>query len=104
MIQGLGMENGTKVTREIVAKNPGWTKDTTRFEIWDKIAQVAASKQIYIHPDVHVGKAQWCCNNTGMFSFTSVLQSLTVESRRKCLVRRLQLPRRQVAARAEVHR
>ncbi|KAK4496726.1 hypothetical protein PRZ48_012709 [Zasmidium cellare] len=64
MIQGLGMENGTKVTREIVAKNPGWTKDTTRFEIWDKIAEVAASKQIYIHPDVHVGKAQWCCNNT----------------------------------------
>lgn len=67
MIQGLGMENGTKVTREIVAKNPGWTKDTTRFEIWDKIAQVAASKQIYIHPDVHVGKAQWCCNNTGRY-------------------------------------
>lgn len=64
MINGLGYENGTKVTNEIIARNPGWSKDTTRFEIWDKIAQVAASKQIYIHPDVHVGKAQWCCNNT----------------------------------------
>lgn len=104
MIQGLGMENGTRVTREIVAKNPGWTKDTTRFEIWDKIAQVAASKQIYIHPDVHVGKAQWCCNNTGMLLYMSLHQTLTLRHRRKRLVWGLQLPRRQVAARAEVHR
>lgn len=50
MINALGYENGTKVTREIVSKNPGWTKDTGRFEIWDHIAQVAASRQIYIHP------------------------------------------------------
>ncbi|EME44724.1 glycoside hydrolase family 5 protein [Dothistroma septosporum NZE10] len=64
MINGLGYENGTRLTKEIVAHNPGWTKDTTRFEIWGNIAQTAASKQIYIHPDMHVGKAQWCCNNT----------------------------------------
>ncbi|KAH0147052.1 Exo-beta-1,3-glucanase, partial [Aureobasidium melanogenum] len=64
MINGLGYENGTKVTNEILAKNPTFNKDTTRFEIWDHIAQVALSKNIYIHPDVHVGKAQWCCNNT----------------------------------------
>lgn len=51
----------------MVAKNPGWTKDTTRFEIWDRIAEAAAARNIYIHPDVHVGKAQWCCNNTGKF-------------------------------------
>lgn len=38
MINGLGYENGTKVTNEIVAKNPGWTKDTTRFEAWGAIA------------------------------------------------------------------
>ncbi|THZ75892.1 Exo-beta-1,3-glucanase [Aureobasidium pullulans] len=64
MINGLGYENGTKVTNEIIAKNPTFNKDTTRFEIWDHIAQVAQSKNIFIHPDVHVGKAQWCCNNT----------------------------------------
>lgn len=48
----------------MIAKNHGWTKDTTRFEIWDRIASAAAERQIYVHPDVHVGKAQWCCNNT----------------------------------------
>lgn len=57
-------KNRTKVTKEIIAKNPTFNKDTTRFQIWDHIASVALSKNIYIHPDVHVGKAQWCCNNT----------------------------------------
>ncbi|SMR55343.1 unnamed protein product [Zymoseptoria tritici ST99CH_3D1] len=64
LITGLGYENGTKVTKEIIEKNPTWTKDTTRFEIWDAIANAAANRSIYVHPDVHVGKAQWCCNNT----------------------------------------
>jgi endoglucanase len=61
---GLGYTNGSKVTKEMVGKNPGWSKDTGRFEIWDTIARAAADRNIYIHPDVHVGKAQWCCNNT----------------------------------------
>ncbi|KAI0125125.1 glycoside hydrolase superfamily [Xylariales sp. AK1849] len=64
MIMGLGYENGTKVTNEIVAKNPGWTPQTTRFEIWSDIAAIALKKGIFIHPDVHVGKAQWCCSHT----------------------------------------
>ncbi|KAI0171742.1 glycoside hydrolase family 5 protein [Hypoxylon sp. FL1284] len=64
MIMALGYENGTKVTNEIIAKNPSWTRETTRFEIWSDIADIAASKGIYIHPDVHVGKAQWCCSHT----------------------------------------
>ncbi|KAI0004801.1 glycoside hydrolase family 5 protein [Xylariaceae sp. FL0662B] len=64
MIMALGYENGTKVTNEIVAKNPSWTHETTRFEIWSDIARIAATKGIYIHPDVHVGKAQWCCSHT----------------------------------------
>lgn len=65
MIQGLGYENGTKVTQQIIAKNPTWNATTTRFEIWDHITRVAAEKQIYIHPDVHVNdKAGWCCSHT----------------------------------------
>lgn len=64
MITALGYENGTKVTNEIVAKNEGFSKDTGRFEVWDRIAEAALERGIYIHPDVHVGKAQWCCNNT----------------------------------------
>lgn len=50
LINGLGYTNGTKVTNEMIAKNDGWTKDTTRFEIWDAIAQKAAEREIYIHP------------------------------------------------------
>ncbi|KAI1099729.1 glycoside hydrolase family 5 protein [Jackrogersella minutella] len=64
LILGLGQENGTKVTNEIISKNPAWTRETTRFEIWSDIANIAATKGLYIHPDVHVGKAQWCCSHT----------------------------------------
>ncbi|KAK7977467.1 Glycosyl hydrolase 5 family protein [Apiospora saccharicola] len=64
MIMGLGYENGTKVTNEIVSKNPGWTAQTTRFEIWSDIADKALEKGIFIHPDVHVHQAKWCCSHT----------------------------------------
>ncbi|CAE7208369.1 hypothetical protein P3342_011069 [Pyrenophora teres f. teres] len=63
LINALGYVNGTKVTNEIVAKNPGWTSQTTRFEIWGDIARIAATKGIFISPDVHTGKAQWCCSH-----------------------------------------
>ncbi|KAF2036668.1 glycoside hydrolase [Setomelanomma holmii] len=63
MIHALGYVNGTKVTNEIVQKNPGWTSQTTRFEIWSDIAKIAATKGVFISPDVHVGKAQWCCSH-----------------------------------------
>lgn len=64
MIQALGYVNGTRVTNAIVAKNPGWTKQTTRFEIWSDIATRAAERGLFVHPDAHVGKAQWCCSHT----------------------------------------
>ncbi|KAH3976000.1 hypothetical protein HBI17_042240 [Parastagonospora nodorum] len=63
MIHALGYINGTKVTNEIIQKNPGWTTQTTRFEIWSDITRIAATKGIFISPDVHVGKAQWCCSH-----------------------------------------
>ncbi|UPX17913.1 uncharacterized protein EKO05_0008240 [Ascochyta rabiei] len=63
LINALGYVNGTKVTNEIIAKNPGWTSQTTRFQIWSDIADLAATKGIFISPDVHVGKAQWCCSH-----------------------------------------
>ncbi|KAI1341891.1 glycoside hydrolase family 5 protein [Xylariaceae sp. FL0016] len=64
LIAALGTENGSKVTNEIVANNPHWTAETTRFEVWSDIAELALQKGIFIHPDVHVGKAQWCCSHT----------------------------------------
>ncbi|ROV86942.1 hypothetical protein VMCG_10766 [Cytospora schulzeri] len=63
MIIALGLENGTKVTKEIVKHNPIWTSETTRFEIWDHITKAAYSRGLYIHPDLHIGKAQWCCSH-----------------------------------------
>ncbi|KAH9908204.1 glycoside hydrolase family 5 protein [Xylariomycetidae sp. FL2044] len=64
LIMGLGYENGTRLTNEIISRNPSWTRETTRFEIWSDIARAALDRGIYIHPDVHVGKAQWCCGHT----------------------------------------
>lgn len=63
MIQALGYVNGTKVTNEIISKNPSWTRETTRFEIWSDIVSAAAEKGVFVHPDVHSGKAQWCCSH-----------------------------------------
>ncbi|KAH7396419.1 glycoside hydrolase superfamily [Pyrenochaeta sp. MPI-SDFR-AT-0127] len=63
LINALGYVNGTKVTNEIIARNPGWTTQTTRFEIWGDITRIAATKGIFISPDVHTGKAQWCCSH-----------------------------------------
>ena len=65
MINALGYANGTRVTKEIIEKNPGWTKDTTLFEIWNDITKAAAAKNIVVHPDVHISKAQWCCSSKG---------------------------------------
>ena len=64
MVSALGHTNGTRVANDVVSKNPNWSLNTTRFEIWSDIALAAASRAIFIHPDVHVGKAQWCCSHT----------------------------------------
>ncbi|ROV87220.1 hypothetical protein VSDG_09952 [Cytospora chrysosperma] len=63
MIMALGLENGTRATNDVVKHNPGWTPGTTRFEIWNHIAKVAYSRGIFVHPDLHIGKAQWCCSH-----------------------------------------
>lgn len=64
LVDALGAENGTRVTEEILLRNPQWTANTTRFRIWDDIAAKAADRHIFITPDVHVSKAQWCCSHT----------------------------------------
>lgn len=64
MIEGLGYVNGTRVTNEIVAHNPGWTRETTRLEIWSDIARLALDRGIFIHPDTQMDRAEWCCAHT----------------------------------------
>lgn len=46
-LNGLG-SNGTRVLQEILDKNAdmGWTKDTTRLEVWDSIAKLEAEHGI----------------------------------------------------------
>ncbi|KAK0648368.1 beta-1,6-galactanase [Cercophora newfieldiana] len=64
LITTLGAANGTRVLDAILARNSIWTRSTPRFKIWNDIARLAARKNILIHPDTHVGKAQSCCSHT----------------------------------------
>mgnify|MGYP000878502882 CR=1 FL=1 len=63
MIKALGYHNGTRVTGAIVKHNPRWTRTTGRFEIWSGIARLAAERGIYVHPDMHIATAGWCCGH-----------------------------------------
>ncbi|KAH9904218.1 glycoside hydrolase [Xylariomycetidae sp. FL2044] len=63
LISAMGYENGTRTARAMVSRNPSWTLQTTRFEIWSDVARRALARGILITPDVHVSKAQWCCSN-----------------------------------------
>ncbi|KAK3346501.1 beta-1,6-galactanase [Lasiosphaeria hispida] len=66
LVSALGATNGTRVATAIVANNValGWTLDTPRFKIFSDITRLAARRGIFIHPDAHVSKAQWCCSHT----------------------------------------
>ncbi|KAK9417026.1 hypothetical protein SUNI508_09265 [Seiridium unicorne] len=61
-IDALGQENGTAVYEKVVSRNPSFTDNTTRLQVFDAIAAEAAKNEIYIHLDNHVSKAGWCCS------------------------------------------
>lgn len=63
MIKALGYYNGTRVTSDIVKNNPSWNRQTGRFKIWSDIVRLAAERGIFIHPDMHIAKAGWCCGH-----------------------------------------
>lgn len=63
VINALGQENGTAVLDQILAKNPQFTKETTRLEVWDDVAKELANQGIILHLDNHVSKAFWCCGD-----------------------------------------
>jgi hypothetical protein len=62
-INALGQTNGTKVLDQILEKNPEFTKNTTRLEVWDAVAKELSSQGVIIHLDNHVSKAFWCCGD-----------------------------------------
>ncbi|KEY74323.1 hypothetical protein S7711_00479 [Stachybotrys chartarum IBT 7711] len=64
LVAGLGRRDGAATTRRIVQHNPRWTARTGRFAIWSDIVRGAARRGIYVHPDMHMATAGWCCSHT----------------------------------------
>ncbi|KAH9859602.1 hypothetical protein IAQ61_011383 [Plenodomus lingam] len=63
VINALGQTNGTVVLNQILKKNPEFTKDTTRLEVWDAVGKELSNQGVIIHLDNHVSKAFWCCGD-----------------------------------------
>ena len=63
-VQALGQVNGTKVLKQVLAKNPKFTAATTRLQVFDAVAEELAKQQIYVHLDNHISKGMWCCSST----------------------------------------
>jgi hypothetical protein len=58
----LGTENGTNVFNEVLEKNPDFSADITRLQVFDAVATECAKQHIYVHLDNHISKGMWCCN------------------------------------------
>jgi endoglucanase len=66
VINALGQSNGTKVLNQIIEKNPQFSRNTTRLQVWDAVGNELSKQGIIIHLDNHVSKAFWCvifCTN-----------------------------------------
>jgi endoglucanase len=55
--------NGTKLLNSILQKNPEFTKNTTRLQVWDAVGKELSRQGIIIHLDNHVSRAFWCCGD-----------------------------------------
>jgi hypothetical protein len=55
--------NGTNVLNSILKKNPQFTRNTTRLEVWDAVGKELSRQGVIIHLDNHVSKAFWCCGD-----------------------------------------
>ncbi|KAH7093169.1 glycoside hydrolase superfamily [Paraphoma chrysanthemicola] len=63
VINALGQSNGTKALDQILSKNPQFTKNTTRLQVWDAVGKELSKQGVIIHLDNHVSKAFWCCGD-----------------------------------------
>ena len=55
--------NGTDALNSILEKNPQFTKNTTRLQVWDAVGKELSRQGVIIHLDNHVSKAFWCCGD-----------------------------------------
>ncbi|KAL2275088.1 hypothetical protein FJTKL_02539 [Diaporthe vaccinii] len=60
-ISALGQDNGTEIFNKVTAKNPSFSSNTTRLQVYDAIAEECARQNIYVHLDNHISQASWCC-------------------------------------------
>src|SRR5689334_17137149 len=61
LIKGLGASNGSIILDKILEKNPIFTANTTRLQVFDAVAKELAVQGIYVHLDNHMSKGIWCC-------------------------------------------
>ncbi|KAH8725048.1 glycoside hydrolase superfamily [Phaeosphaeriaceae sp. PMI808] len=61
VLNALGQTNGTKVLNQILSKNPQFSKNTTRLQVWDAVGKELSKQGVVVHLDNHVSKAFWCC-------------------------------------------
>lgn len=57
----LGAVNGAAVVGKILGKNPQFTRNTTRLQVFDAVAAELAGQGVYLHLDNHMSRATWCC-------------------------------------------
>lgn len=61
LTNAVGQGNGTRIFGQIISKNPQFTANTTRLQVFDAVAKELAAQGIATHLDNHVSKAIWCC-------------------------------------------
>ncbi|CAL3966325.1 hypothetical protein PZA11_003011 [Diplocarpon coronariae] len=59
--KALGPTNGTKVYEQVLQKNPQFSAETTRLQVFDAVAAECLNQNIYVHLDNHISSGQWCC-------------------------------------------
>ena len=61
LIAALGDVNGTKVLEQVLHFNKDFTRDTTRLQVYDAVANEFDRQGIILHLDNHMSEAKWCC-------------------------------------------
>ncbi|KAL2844522.1 glycoside hydrolase superfamily [Aspergillus pseudoustus] len=62
MTKVLGPQSASKIVAQILDRNPNFTENTTRLEVWDAVAAELARQHLHLVFNNHVSKAQWCCS------------------------------------------
>ncbi|KAM5385729.1 hypothetical protein ACJZ2D_000928 [Fusarium nematophilum] len=62
MARVLGAEHGEIIVSQILERNPQFTENTTRLQVWDAVAAELHRAQLHMIVNNHLSKAIWCCS------------------------------------------